>query len=102
MKPRFPRPLPRGIFRFLSLSLSPLPLAVMVTVSLMTAGTGFCQTAPVPVPVPVSGKPAMETPLKAGDLDEAAFSEWVNGAEKPLAGPDQSQKPQWALWTDST
>src|SRR4051812_17230184 len=42
------------------------------------------------------------TALAAKDLDPAAFSEWVDGAEKAIAptGPkDDVHVPQWIVWT---
>ncbi len=50
----------------------------------------------------VTGKPVMETTVKAENLDTAAFAEWVDGREIPVSGADQAEKPGWALWTDTT
>lgn len=83
MKVPFSRPLPSGI----SISLALL---------LLVAGKGSGQT------VSGMGKPSMETPVRVENLDAAAFAEYAEGVERPLTGPDSSQKPEWTVWTDST
>ncbi|HEX8912609.1 MAG TPA: hypothetical protein VF796_09655, partial [Humisphaera sp.] len=48
---------------------------------------------------------ALRTPLTTGDLDAAAFAEWVDGAERlvePKDAKDNGRKPAWVVWTDKS
>ncbi len=58
--------------------------------------------------VPLAGPPAsgqaqsagpLVTPLKAGNLDPAAFAQWVDGVEKPMP---QHDGPRHVIWTADT
>ncbi|MBI3855982.1 MAG: hypothetical protein HY293_09865, partial [Planctomycetes bacterium] len=50
---------------------------------------------------PQAGRDAgvFESPLKAEDLDPAAFVEWVDGAERPA---EAKNGPKHVLWTSSS
>ena len=46
-----------------------------------------------------------QTPLKAADLDPAAYAEWVDGHETPIesnSGKDKARQPEGAVWTQTT
>jgi hypothetical protein len=43
--------------------------------------------------------PAFTTPVTLGSLDSAAFTEWVDGRERPVALPDG---PRHVIWTQTT
>ena len=73
------------------------PLALLLACALLTLLPLRAATPPLPGD--------LATPLETSSLDPAAFSEWADGAEKPilpLRPGDKERVPQWVLWTRTT
>ena len=80
-----------------SMKASAILLPRLAFAALLLANRAFSET-----PAPHTGRPAMDTPIEATNIDTAAFAQWVDGGEKLLTGAEQSHSAQWVIWTNKT
>lgn len=48
------------------------------------------------------GEPGAHSVIQAGNLDPAAFSEWVDGQENFLGGERREEMAEWVIWSDQS